>query len=89
MTNILVEFSSDSLWGNTDPDEYDASQSEANFAAAVVNHLYNRYPDAEIEVKHGSNDCILVDGMTDHEETPWIEQIVEQVYNGDDWLECN
>lgn len=87
--NITVEFSSDSLWGSTDPAEYDSQQSEANFATAVENHLYDRYSDAEIEVKHSINDRILVDGVTDGEEIPWIEQIIEQVYNGDDWLVHN
>ena len=84
--NITVEFSRDSLWGSTDPDLYDAEQSEANFTSAVVNHLYFRHPEANIEVKCGDNDTVKVDGMADHEETPWIEQVVEQVYNGDDWL---
>ena len=85
--HIKYEFSSASLWGDVDPDEegYDAAASEALFAEEMENHLADAYPDAEIEVIQGISDRIRVDGMEDHDEIPWIEQIVDRVYSGQPW----
>jgi len=84
--HIKIEWSSSSLWGSTDPEEYDWEQSEENYEQAVLNHLHDEYPDAEIEIVHGISDRVQVDGQEDHDEVPWIDQVLERVYNGDDWL---
>ncbi len=84
--NIKVEFSTDGLFGNADTDEIDVPTSISQFTDALVNHLYAEYPKAEIEVKQGISDFQEVDGQRDHEEVPWVEQIIEKVWTGDDWL---
>jgi len=85
---IEVQWSEDSLWGYTDPDEYNQAQSEANWEESLVNHLYDAYPNAEIHVVKGINDRVMVDdgsGGGDDEE-PWVDNIVSKVWNGWDWL---
>lgn len=84
--HIKVEWSTDAIWGSTDPQEYDWQQSEANFADSLENHLYDAYPTADIQIIKGINDRIQVNGRTDDDEVPWIEQIVSKVWNGDSWL---
>jgi len=85
---ITVEFSEAALFGTVDPEEegIDAAASVANFADALINHLYDAYPDAETEVTTSINDRVMVDGMEDHEEMPWIEDIIDKVFQGDDWI---
>jgi len=83
---IEVQYSTDSLFGVTDPDEYDERASIAQFGEALTNHLYEAYPEAEITVSHGIGDSVKVDGQQDHEETPWVEDVIARVWNGDDWL---
>ena len=83
---IKIEFSEDGLWGHTDPTEYNQQQSEANFRESLENHLYNAYPTANTEVVKSNFDRVQVNGQTDHAEAPWINQLIDRVYNGDDWL---
>ena len=80
---ITIEFSEDALLGNIDPEEMnlDVPASIDSYRENLVNHLYAEYPDAEIEVTKSIHDRIQIDGMTDHDEVPWIEQIVEKVWN--------
>jgi len=85
--HIKVEFSEDSLFGGYSPENegYDVAASVAQFAESLENHLYDEYPKAEVEVVTSINDRVLVDGFGDHDEVPWIDQIIEKVFNGDDW----
>jgi len=78
--HIRVQFSQESLFGNNEPRPH-------HFAEALENHLYDEYPGAEIEILEGLAERVSVDGMTDHGEVPWINAIIERVWNGDDWLE--
>lgn len=84
---IEVQYSTDGLFGSTDPDDYDEKASITQFGTVLTNHLHNAYHDAEITVSYGIGDSVKVNGLEDHEETPWIEQIIEKVW-GDwgDWL---
>ena len=86
--HIKIEWSPSALWGSTDPEGegYDAAQSEAKWQESLTAYVYDAYPDAEVEIIQGINDRVTVDGMTDHDEVPWINQIVEVCWNGDDWL---
>jgi hypothetical protein len=83
---IKIKWSASALWGSTDCEDYDWRQSETNYQDAIANHLHDAYPDAEIEIEQGVNDSVEVDGQTDHDEVPWVNQVLERVYNGDDWL---
>ena len=86
---IEVEFSEGSLFGGMaqqDIDEWDVKASVAQFAESLMNHLYDEYPDAEIVVNASINDRILVNDWRDHEEIPWIQNIVEKVFSGDSWM---
>ena len=84
---IKVEFSEDSTMGYTDTDKIDVSASLIRFAEALTNSLHVAYPKAEIEVAQSINDRVQVDGRTDHDEAPWVSEIVGKVWNGDGWLE--
>ena len=86
---IEVEFSEGSLFGGMaqqDIDEWDVKASVDQFAESLMNHLYDEYPDAEIVVNASINDRILVNDWRDHEEIPWIQNIVEKVFSGDSWM---
>jgi len=77
---IKVTFSEGSLFGDSEPQPH-------HFASALENHLYAEYPDTEITVVESLGEHVYVNGMTDHDEVPWINQIIEKVWNGDDWLD--
>ena len=83
---IAVQYSTDGLFGATDPDEYDEKASVAQFGSSLENYLSEAYPNAEITVLHSINDSVRVNGMENHEEIPRIAQIGEKCWNGDDWL---
>jgi hypothetical protein len=85
--HIKVEFSTDSLFGYTDEEEYDVKASVASFQKNVVNALYDKYPDAEIEVANTSHDRVIIDGMTDHDECPWVDNLIHKVWESWEWLE--
>lgn len=82
---ITVEFSEAALFGSTDTDDYDVEGSIAQFAESLENHIYDAYPKAEIKITKGINDRVRIDGSDDHEEAPWVNQIIDRVFNGDDW----
>ena len=86
--HIKVQFSEDSLFHRMSEDDisgYDVPASKDRFAEHMVNHIYDRYPDAEIQVVESVTESVVVDGDTDHDEVPWIEQLVERVFNDADW----
>lgn len=84
---IKVEFSEDSLMGPADVEEMrlDVKASIVSYKENLVNHLYDKYPNADIEVECSGHDRIQVDGMTDHDEVPWIEQAVNKVWESYQW----
>ncbi len=82
---IRIEYSEDGLFGAYGTDGYDVPASMRQFSAELTNFVYDRYPQAEIEILQANRDRITVDGMTDHEEVPWIEQLVEKVWNEQPW----
>lgn len=84
--HIDVQFSEASLWGCTDPEEYDQVTSEANYMDSLINHIYDAYPDAGVTVQKTINDWVRVGGLADHPETEAIEAIIDTVWNGDSWL---
>jgi hypothetical protein len=85
---IKVEFSQDGLFGAAIPEDegIDAQASAARYGEALTNHLYAEYPNVEIEVVQSINDRVQVDGQTDHQQTPWVEDIVGKVWDGNDWM---
>lgn len=86
---IEVEFSDDSLFGYTDPVEagIDVETSVSQFTELLVARLTHDYPETDIIVKRGDNDTVHVDRDDWHPESPWIDQAIEQVWNGDGWIE--
>lgn len=84
---IKVEFSEDSLMGPADVEEMrlDVKASIASYKEHLIDHLYDKYPNADIEVECSGHDRIQVDGMTDHDEVPWIEQAVNKVWESYQW----
>jgi len=84
---IKIEFSESALFGSADTDEIDVAASKARFIEALENHLEASYPDSEVEIIESINDRVQINGAYDHDEGPWIDQIIDIVYNGDDWPE--
>lgn len=92
--HIRIEHSEAALWGTTDPNEegYDERESLETFENILDGMLTEAYPDAEIEIVRSINDRVLFNGYIDHDEIPWINQIIEKAFNsdwvcGDDTLE--
>jgi len=85
--DIKVEFSTDSLFGYTDEEEYDVSASVTNFEKSLGAALYDEYLDANVVIINNDNDRVSVDGMYDHNECPWINNIVNKVWESWEWLE--
>lgn len=81
---IKIEWSSAALWGSTDPgvDGYDEQASERAFVEILDGYLTDEYPTAEVEIVHGINDRITVNGFTDHDDVPSIENLVNKTWNG-------
>ena len=86
---ITVEFSEAATFGAVDPqgEGIDGEASLRSFRNALESHLCDRYPEAKITVASGITDRVMVDGRGDHNEVPWVENIVGQVWNDVDWLE--
>lgn len=86
--HIKIEYSPASCFGNVDPAEegIDEKASLKQFGQSVEAHLYDAYPDADIEVRQSINDRVTVNGMRDYPEAGRVDQIVRKVWNGDDWL---
>jgi hypothetical protein len=87
ITHIKIEYSSSAMWGNVDPveDGWDESESFDAFEEILEATLQEAYPTAKIEIIRGINDQVHIDDYTDHEEMPWVNQIIEKVWNGD-WM---
>jgi hypothetical protein len=84
---IRFVFDQDSVFGNGDPegDGYDVQASLAAYAEELEANLSEEYPNTETDVSLGDAYRIAVDGMTDHEEIPWIEQLIDRVWNSGAW----
>jgi len=83
---IEVVWTEDTLWGSTDPTEYNQAESEENYTQSIINYIYADYPNAEIEVSKGNVERVAVNGQTDTNEAEAIRLLVETAWNGDDWL---
>jgi hypothetical protein len=85
--DIRVQWSRDALWGAMDPAGWDQEESETNYQHAIVDALYDAYPNADIAVERGIIDAVAVDGQRDHPECAAILDIMEKVWNSSDgWL---
>jgi hypothetical protein len=84
---ITVKFSDDGIFGNYTGEDVDRTASAASFAEHLEAALDHDYPNAEIEIAHGIDDSVSIDGRGDHDEVPWIEQTVNRVWESYDWLQ--
>lgn len=84
---IKIEYdnSEDAMYGQNGSDGYDATASEAKFEKMLMAELKKNYPDNEIEISTGYGKY-SVDGDTGHDEIPWIEEIIHQVWSTFEWL---
>ena len=85
---IRVEFSQDGLFGSVDPDEQhiDTATSAQQFQANLARALAAEYPNSHISVAYTNSDQSEIDGHTDHDEGPWIDQIIHDVWVTWDWI---
>ena len=83
---VRVEFSEDSLFGDVDPatEGIHVEASIAQFIKALEATLREDYTNVTVVLC--SHDRVMVDGMPDHDEVPWINQTMEQVWSSWDWL---
>ena len=89
VTHIRVRYSSDGLFGATNPAEerIDEAASVRTFGEYLVAALYDEYPDAEIVVEYGINDDHSANGQTDTDEAVDIGYIVNKVWESYSWIE--
>ena len=85
--NIHIEFSSASIFGTADPEEYDERASIANFEESLVNAFYDEYPEADVTISHGDIDRHSVDGRTDSDECAGVGALIDKVWSSWEWLE--
>lgn len=87
--HILVQFSDAGLFNSSDSDELatvDMGASAERYAGLVCRALDLAYPGATFRVEHCINDCVTVDGDTDHPEADWVDDIVGRIYHGWSWV---
>ena len=92
VTEILVEYSEESLWGSVDPDEdgYNREASLIDFERLVREALVDRYPAAAVTFLRGINDRVSIHGKVDDEdwterEGPFVDDLVGRVYADFEW----
>ena len=85
---IKIEYSLASLFGSIDPEaeKINAQESAHQFTAQLNAALQNQYPGARIEIGQGITDRLSVNGQTDHDECPWIEDVIGQTWSTWDWI---
>lgn len=86
--NIKVEFSISSLFGKADPVKagYDEAASANEFSNQVYAKLAELYPTDSVSVVASGNDRVTVNGLTDHEEADWINQVIGEIWEAWNWL---
>jgi len=83
---IEVMWTEETLWGSTDPTEYDQAQSEGNYTQSIINYIYDEHPAAEIDVAKGDVERVAVNDQTDTDKAEDIRLLIDTVWNGDTWL---
>ena len=84
--HISIEYSDSALFGPDSGEGYDVAASKDKFDEMLLARLEQEYPGADIEIRHGINDCHRVNGFEDHEEAVWVGEIINQVWAGFSWL---
>ncbi|HFD38528.1 MAG TPA: hypothetical protein ENJ31_01575 [Anaerolineae bacterium] len=64
--------------------QYDEAASEEKFRELLQDALSTRFPGAEIIVS--AREGTRVDSQEDHDLVPWVDQVVERVWGGWEWL---
>ena len=78
----------DGMWGQSPGPDIDEQASYACYEEMVTCALRKAYPGVDIDVRVSNNvsECTHVDGMGDHDEVPWIQQIYEKIWREFDWV---
>ena len=85
--SIEIVVTEDALFGNATPaEEYNVKASIEAYCTDLVNHLYDKYPQARIEVKAGVLDSLKVNGQSDHVEVNVVKELSDRVWNAETWL---
>lgn len=85
--HIKVEYDNEesAMYGSNGAAGINTEASEARFEQKLEAALKERYPEAEIEVVTGHG-TTRIDGEKDHEERPYVDQILHNVWSEFDWL---
>ena len=86
---IRIRYSDDSIFGHADPDAegIDAAASRELFEENLVNAFYDEYPDAEVEIIHGTHDDHDADGHTDTIDAEYVGNLINKVWESYEWLQ--
>jgi len=85
--SIEIVVTEDALFGNATPaDEYNVKASIEAYCTDLANYLYDKYPQARIEVKAGVLDSLKVNGQSDHVEVNVVKELSDRVWNAETWL---
>ena len=84
---LVVHFSHDTLWGDTDPigNGYDPAKSAEQFRAQLQAALAQAFPDCETEVVQADDNLVRYDGQASAPETETAREIVDNLYDGWEW----
>ena len=85
--SIEIVVTEDALFGNATPaEEYNVKASIEAYCTDLANHLYDKYPQARIEVEAGALDSVKVNGQSDHVEVNVVKELSDRVWNVETWL---
>lgn len=85
--SIEIVVTEDALFGNATPaEEYNVKASIEAYCTDLANHLYDKYPQARIEVEAGVLDSVRVNGQSDHVEVDVVKELSDRVWNAETWL---
>ena len=84
--DIYIQYSEDSLCSGWNTDGIDVPASTARYKDLVEQTLRREYPNATVDVELSINDSTKVDGFTSTDAVVDIDAILEDIYQGQEWL---
>jgi hypothetical protein len=84
--HIVYEFDPAAVLGDIDTREYDVQSSSVRFMELCDAALRREYPGTSITIAKAFGTRYLVDGLSEHSETPRVEEICLKVWVDQDYL---
>lgn len=84
--SVLYRFTTETLFGDFDSDEYDIEESKLSFAELCRQTLRQIYPNARVIVEVGPVTCIEVNDREDTIEVREVELVCQRLYEDRKWI---